>query len=73
MRSAKSERKTATELAEQLRLCQYLHYSIQINIINVDLMLLSSPSAEGLLPSAYSNAKTILESRQSKIDTNNYP
>ena len=39
----------------------------------VEIMLLSSPSAEGLLPSAYSNAKTILESRQSKIDTNNYP
>ena len=31
-------------------------------------MVERTPSAEGLLPSAYSNAKTILESRQSKID-----
>ena len=69
---------TATELAEQLHMSVPTLYRLTLEMHQLRLLASEkqgrknvfkiSRSAEGLLPSAYSNAKTIFESRQSKTD-----
>jgi DNA-binding transcriptional regulator GbsR (MarR family) len=69
---------TATELAEQLHMSVPTLYRLTLEMHQLRLLASEkqgrknvfkiSSSAEGLLPPAYSNAKTILESKQSKTD-----